>query len=227
MTLEAITAINSKTPPTQPLKLSDPSIDPASLENFLPPKSLLPKVFDVLAERYRDRPGGYTRIHKYGKRKGDNAPHAIVTLVDGPRDIKFELLAKIVGADVARAQLQPKAVAAPVVRGKSAKTTKETKAVQGDLAVQSGGLAVQSDLDAGPAVGEESSGLSNEEKAIRGDLEEWMGGKVPTIIGKTRQQLKQVLKFRGKEDVAEFEVKARHYAVSILTVECPASRILY
>ena len=41
------------------------------------------KVFDELAERYRDRPGGYTRVLKLGHRVGDNAPMAIVELVEG------------------------------------------------------------------------------------------------------------------------------------------------
>jgi large subunit ribosomal protein L17 len=39
------------------------------------------KVFDELAERYRDRPGGYTRVLKLGLRTGDAAPISIVELV--------------------------------------------------------------------------------------------------------------------------------------------------
>jgi len=40
------------------------------------------KVFDNLAERYRDRPGGYTRVLKLRHRVGDAAPISIVELVD-------------------------------------------------------------------------------------------------------------------------------------------------
>ncbi|WP_026285360.1 50S ribosomal protein L17 [Thiomonas sp. FB-6] len=42
------------------------------------------KLFGELGERYRSRPGGYTRILKFGYRVGDNAPMALVELVDRP-----------------------------------------------------------------------------------------------------------------------------------------------
>ena len=41
------------------------------------------KVFDDLAERYRTRPGGYTRVLKTRRRTGDAAPLSIVELVEG------------------------------------------------------------------------------------------------------------------------------------------------
>jgi large subunit ribosomal protein L17 len=40
------------------------------------------KVFDTLAERYRDRPGGYTRVLKLGHRHGDAAAISLIELVD-------------------------------------------------------------------------------------------------------------------------------------------------
>lgn len=43
------------------------------------------KLFDTLATRYADRQGGYTRVLKAGFRYGDNAPMAVIELVD--RDV--------------------------------------------------------------------------------------------------------------------------------------------
>ena len=42
----------------------------------------LAKLFDVLGERYEERPGGYTRIIKLGNRVGDCAPISLIELVD-------------------------------------------------------------------------------------------------------------------------------------------------
>jgi len=44
------------------------------------------RLFDELGERFKDRPGGYTRIIKLGRRAGDGAELAIIELLDNPRE---------------------------------------------------------------------------------------------------------------------------------------------
>ena len=45
------------------------------------------KLFDVLGPRFKARPGGYTRILKMGFRVGDNAPMALVELVERSEEV--------------------------------------------------------------------------------------------------------------------------------------------
>ncbi|MEO8739553.1 MAG: 50S ribosomal protein L17 [Casimicrobiaceae bacterium] len=47
-------------------------------------KDVVYKLFNELGPRYAKRPGGYLRILKFGFRQGDNAPMALVELVDRP-----------------------------------------------------------------------------------------------------------------------------------------------
>ncbi len=46
------------------------------------------KIFDTLAERYKERPGGYCRVLKAGFRYGDAAPMAVIELVDRDPEAK-------------------------------------------------------------------------------------------------------------------------------------------
>ena len=54
--------------------------------SILQDKKNIKKLFEVFADRYKDRKGGYTRIVKLGNRYGDNAPTAVIELID--RDIE-------------------------------------------------------------------------------------------------------------------------------------------
>lgn len=53
-------------------------------------------MFGPLRERYADRPGGYTRVLRVEPKKDDQAPSAILELVDGPKDMRFAITAKAV-----------------------------------------------------------------------------------------------------------------------------------
>jgi len=46
----------------------------------------LKRLFEELGERFKDRPGGYTRIIRLGRRQGDGAELAIIELVENPRE---------------------------------------------------------------------------------------------------------------------------------------------
>ena len=54
--------------------------------NRLRDRDMVSKLFEVIGPRYKTRPGGYLRILRFGFRKGDNAPMALVELMDRPQD---------------------------------------------------------------------------------------------------------------------------------------------
>jgi len=51
-------------------------------------KEAVKKLFEVFGERYKERNGGYTRVLKAGYRFGDNAPRAVIELVDRDEDAR-------------------------------------------------------------------------------------------------------------------------------------------
>jgi large subunit ribosomal protein L17 len=67
------------------------------------------KLFGPLAERYRERAGGYTRVLKAGFRYGDNAPMAVIELVD--RDPKAKGAADKARVEAERAAQEENAAA--------------------------------------------------------------------------------------------------------------------
>jgi len=52
----------------------------------LPDPPAVAKLFDMVAPRFKDRPGGYTRITRVGRRKGDGAMLAQIELLDSPTE---------------------------------------------------------------------------------------------------------------------------------------------
>ena len=55
---------------------------------YLGDEEAVSKLFSSLAERYKDRPGGYTRVLKAGFRYGDASPMAVIELVDRDPEAK-------------------------------------------------------------------------------------------------------------------------------------------
>jgi large subunit ribosomal protein L17 len=81
---------------------------------------LIEKVFLDLAKRFRDRPGGYTRIVKLGRRRGDNAPMSLIEFVELAADGGAGTPSKAKGKD------KPKKGAAAAAE--QAEASDETKA---------------------------------------------------------------------------------------------------
>jgi large subunit ribosomal protein L17 len=109
-------------------------------------RDVVTKLFDELGPRYGARPGGYLRILKFGFRIGDNAPMALVELMDRPepdateeestegkeaagtKGAKAKKAAK--PAKITKTAKTPKAAKKPKV-AKTAKGAKETKSAKG------------------------------------------------------------------------------------------------
>jgi large subunit ribosomal protein L17 len=85
------------------------------------------KVFDELADRYRDRPGGYTRVVKLGPRAGDAAPLSVVELLQ-PTAARSSSKKKAASGKAAKESAGGKKTAKKATRKPAAKKAASKKA---------------------------------------------------------------------------------------------------
>lgn len=145
---------------------------------------MIPKLFGELRERYATREGGYTRVLLTESPKEDQARSAILELVDGPKDMRYNLTARTMAKDMRDGH----SAHTPITLRNIAKVTRFREGGMEELEKLAERLVIEADPE-------------KEEKRIRLPSKERVYPAVGVVFGKERR--KYGLPWASRTDISK------------------------